>query len=113
MNMLSTFCATKAADRIAGVDIDQLLRSIGEASANESSTVLFGLLLSAQEVLAQAYANGRLLTSAERTLLTTYRGMNDHARGQIIMAALTGTEHSPRQCPDLALMSTNSRGGAQ
>lgn len=44
-------CITPA--RVDRIDVAQLLHAIGEASANDSSTALFGLLLSAQEVLAQ------------------------------------------------------------
>lgn len=38
--------------QIDGVDVEQLLREIGEASARTSAVALFGLLLSAQRVLA-------------------------------------------------------------
>lgn len=39
------------APRIDGVDVVQLLRDIGEASAQESSLELFRLCLGAQQVL--------------------------------------------------------------
>ena len=38
--------------RVDGVDVAQLLRDIGEASANESAIELFRLCLGAQRVLA-------------------------------------------------------------
>lgn len=38
--------------RVDGVDVAQLLRDIGEASARESSVELFRLCLGAQRVLA-------------------------------------------------------------
>jgi hypothetical protein len=38
--------------RVDGIDVAQLLRDIGEASANESSVELFRLCLGAQRVLA-------------------------------------------------------------
>lgn len=38
--------------RVDGVDVVQLLRDIGEASASESSVELFRLCLGAQRVLA-------------------------------------------------------------
>lgn len=38
---------------IDGIDVEQLLREIGEASARTNAVALFGLLLSAQRVLAQ------------------------------------------------------------
>lgn len=41
-----------SAPRVDGVDVGQLLRDIGEASANESAIELFRLCLGAQRVLA-------------------------------------------------------------
>ena len=38
--------------RVDGVDVAQLLRDIGEASANQSAVELFRLCLGAQRVLA-------------------------------------------------------------
>lgn len=42
---------------VDGVDVAQLLRDIGEASANESSVELFRLCLGAQRVLARVISN--------------------------------------------------------
>lgn len=39
--------------RVDGIDVGQLLREIGEASAQESSVELFRLCLDAQRVLQQ------------------------------------------------------------
>lgn len=39
--------------RVDGIDVGQLLRDIGEASAQESSVELFRLCLGAQRVLEQ------------------------------------------------------------
>ena len=47
--------AAVEAPRVDGVDVAQLLRDIGEASAQESSVELFRLCLGAQRVLS-AYA---------------------------------------------------------
>jgi len=41
-----------SAMQVDGVDVAQLLRDIGEASANESAVELFRLCLGAQRVLA-------------------------------------------------------------
>lgn len=40
--------------RLAGTDVSQLLRDIGEASANTSQVELFRLCLAAQRLLTQA-----------------------------------------------------------
>lgn len=44
---------------VDGVDVDQLLRDIGEASARESSIELFRLCLCAQRVLQQVVGDRR------------------------------------------------------
>lgn len=46
-----------AEPRVAGVDVAQLLRDIGEASAQESSVELFRLCLGAQRVLQQVLSD--------------------------------------------------------
>lgn len=43
--------------RVDGVDVGQLLRDIGEASAQESSIELFRLCLGAQRVLQQVLSD--------------------------------------------------------
>jgi len=43
--------------RVDGVDVAQLLRDIGEASANQSAVELFRLCLGAQRVLAAVVDN--------------------------------------------------------
>jgi hypothetical protein len=58
MNMLSTVPATAGIDRIAGIDVDQLLRDLGEASVRTSPVELFRLCLSAQRVLVQVVPSG-------------------------------------------------------
>lgn len=45
------------APRVDGVDVAQLLREIGEASAQESSLELFRLCLGAQRVLQQVLSD--------------------------------------------------------
>lgn len=58
MSMLFTVPATAGIDRIAGIDVDQLLRDLGEASACTSPIELFRLCLSAQRVLVQVTPSG-------------------------------------------------------
>jgi len=43
--------------RVDGIDVAQLLREIGEASAQESSVELFRLCLGAQRVLQQVLSD--------------------------------------------------------
>ncbi len=46
---------SKQIRRLAGTDVSQLLRDIGEASANTSQVELFRLCLAAQRLLIQAH----------------------------------------------------------
>lgn len=48
----STTPVGAAVQRVDGVDVAQLLRDLGEASANQSAVELFRLCLGAQRVLA-------------------------------------------------------------
>lgn len=45
-----------AGPRVDGIDVAQLLRDLGEASAANSAVDLFGLCLNAQRVLACVHA---------------------------------------------------------
>ena len=104
MTKLSTVPATAGAARVAGIDIDQLLRSIGEASADDDSTALFGLLLDAQQVLAQVQADrARAATQREATLSATYHTLNDTGRGYLLGMARQLQKSFPRQHVTLAL----------
>ena len=47
-----TTLSSNVGPRVDGVDVAQLLRDIGEASASESAVELFRLCLGAQRVLA-------------------------------------------------------------
>lgn len=47
-----------AGPRIDGIDVAQLLRDLGEASAASSAVDLFGLCLNAQRVLVCVHASG-------------------------------------------------------
>jgi hypothetical protein len=113
MTTLSTVPATAGTARIAGIDIDQLLRSIGEASANDGSTALFGLLLSAQQVLAQVQASrARAATQREAALSATYHTLNDAGQEWLIGMARQLQRGFPRQRVALAVVKTD-RGGVQ
>lgn len=111
MSMLSTILATTGTDRVAGIDVAKLLRDIGEASANNSSTALFGLLLSAQQVLAQVQADsGRAVTLDEAALLSAYRAMSDRAQREVIAAARAGAQQFPHRPSGLILVSIRQFG---
>ena len=49
--------AGRETPRVDGIDVGQLLRDIGEASAQESSVELFRLCLGAQRVLQQVLSD--------------------------------------------------------
>ena len=48
-----------AGPRVDGIDVGQLLRDLGEASAASNAVDLFGLCLNAQRVLEYVHAGGR------------------------------------------------------
>lgn len=111
MSMPSTIPATTGTERVAGIDVAKLLRDIGEASANNSSTALFGLLLSAQQVLAQVQADsGRAVTLDEAGLLSAYRAMSDQAQREVVTAARAGAQQFPRRQSGLILVSIRQFG---
>lgn len=114
MTTLFTVPATVGAARVAGIDIDRLLRSIGEASANDSSTALFGLLLSAQHVLAQVQAGSLAIrTPHEAALSATYHAMSDTGQDRLVSYARQLQKRFPRQRAALTLVSTSSEEGAR
>ncbi|WP_296946820.1 hypothetical protein [uncultured Massilia sp.] len=97
MTTFRTVPGSQGAERITGFDVDQLLRSIGKACANDGSTALFGLLLGAQQILGQVKADSRrAVTLDEVALLSAYRAMSDHARREVITAARASAERYPR-----------------
>jgi hypothetical protein len=97
--------------RIAGIDIDKLLCSIGEASANDGSTALFGLLLSAQQVLAQVQADrARSATQRESALSATYHTLNDAGQEWLIGFARQLQEGFPRQRAALTVVKPEQYG---
>jgi hypothetical protein len=58
MNNQHSQFAGAAGPRVDGIDVAQLLRDLGEASAASSAVDLFGLCLNAQRVLAWMHAGG-------------------------------------------------------
>lgn len=58
MNTLHTKNVDAPGPRVDGIDVAQLLRDLGEASASNSAIDLFGLCLDAQRVLACVHASG-------------------------------------------------------
>ena len=57
--MLNSSTVPAVPARVDGIDVAQLLRDIGEASASESSVELFRLCLCAQRVLQQVVGDRR------------------------------------------------------
>jgi hypothetical protein len=114
MSMLSTVPATAGTDRIAGIDVGQLLRDLGEASANDSSTALFCLLLSAQRVLMASSANATGTRSPdEATVLASFNGMDDDGRNRLASFSRQMQKRFPRQRANLTLVLTSRQGGAR
>ena len=58
MNNQRPQLAGAAGPRVDGIDVAQLLRDLGEASAANSAIDLFGLCLDAQRVLVGMFAKG-------------------------------------------------------
>ena len=114
MTMLSTVPATAGTSRIAGNDIARLLHAIGEASANDSPTALFGLLLSAQQVLAQVQADrARSTTQRESALSATYHTLNDAGQDWLIGFAMQLQKRFTRQRAALTLVQSGRDGSSR
>lgn len=94
-----------AGPRVDGIDVAQLLRDLGEASAASSAVDLFGLLLAAQQVLVRVHAGSMAANTADETaLLAAYRMLKDVHRGDLLgMAQILAQDH-PRARPVLALV---------
>jgi len=95
MTTFTTAPISPGAARIAGIDVDQLLHDIGEASAQGSSTALFGLLLSAQRVLVQVSAGVRPKPAETRMDAVSHGGVGG-AHGH------RGTRLSDADCAAMA-----------
>jgi hypothetical protein len=114
MTTLPTAPATAGTARIAGIDVAELLHSIGEASANDGSTALFGLLLNAQQVLAQVQADrARSATQRESALSATYHTLNDVGQEWLIGFARQLQKGFPRQRVTLTLARSGRERGSR
>jgi hypothetical protein len=92
--------------RIDGVDVDRLLRDIGEASASTSAVDLFGLCLVAQRVLARVTA-GPGSAPDEGELVAAFRAMDDSARSDMLSVMESVATANPRRPPVALAMVPN------
>jgi hypothetical protein len=114
MNTLSTVPAIAGSARIDGIDVARLLHDIGEASASDSNTALFGLLLGAQQVLAQVQADrARSATERESALSATYHTLNDAGQEWLIGFARQLQKGFPRQRVTLTLAQSGRERGSR
>ncbi|TQK00163.1 hypothetical protein [Herbaspirillum sp. SJZ107] len=94
--------------RVDGIDVAQLLRDLGEASAASSAVDLFGLCLSAQRVLERVHATTSSPAAgtswAEAELLGSYRAMSDDGRSRLVSMARRIQKPFARQRPGLMLI---------
>jgi hypothetical protein len=95
---------------VDGIDVAQLLRDIGEASASTNPVDLFGLCLGAQRALAGLLASrSASATPAEAALLASYRAMNDDGQPRLVSLAKHVQKRFVRQQPALALVPRSQR----
>lgn len=112
MATLTTIPAKAGATCVDGIDVAQLLRDMGEASAATSAVDLFGLLLAAQRVLVAVQASSaRTMTPRESLLLATYHAMSDAGQDRLASVAGHMLERFPRRRAALTLVPTNGPGG--
>ena len=88
---------------VDNIDLAQLLRDLGEASAMSSAVDLFGLCLRAQRVLAQLDACGTPLPM-EAQMLGYFRAMRDDCQPDALCMMQSLADASPRQRPTLTLV---------
>lgn len=108
MSMLTTIPAKAGTTRVDGIDVNQLLQAIGEASASASAVDLFGLLLVAQRVLI---AGGTSIDADEAALLASARAMNGAGRNRLAGVAKQMQKRFPHQRATLTLVHPHQRGG--
>jgi hypothetical protein len=114
MTTFTTVPVSPGATHVAGIDVDQLLRAIGESSAKDSSTVLFGLLLSAQRVLAQVQDGGVCATTQrESALWATYHTLNDAGQDWLVGFAMQLQKRFARQRAALTLVQSGRDGSSR
>lgn len=96
--------------RFDGVDVTQLLRDLGEASAASSAVDLFGLCLTAQRLLVCMHAAGCAVGAGnnppnEAAWLAAFRKMDDRSRENMLPAMQAIAEDFPQRSPvSLALV---------
>jgi hypothetical protein len=104
MTKLTTVPAKAGTLCVDGIDVDKLLRDIGEASASSNAVDLFDLLLVAQRVLGAVKASGAPRTPAEAQLLAAYRATDDDGQIDTLAAVEAVARVCPRRRPVLALV---------
>jgi len=112
MNTRYLQIAAAADARVDSIDVAQLLRDLGEASASSSAVDLFGLCLRAQRVLEQADARG---VAAEVRVLSCFRAMSDECRAEVLCMLESLADAYPRRRPTLTLVrpGQSSLGGSR
>jgi hypothetical protein len=88
---------------VDSIDMGQLLRDLGEASANNNAVDLFALCLRAQHVLAQLDACGTPLPM-EAQVVGYFRGMQDDCQPDALSMMQSLAVAYPRQRPTLTLV---------
>ena len=101
MNTRYLHIAAQADPRVDSIDVAQLLRDLGEASASSSAVDLFGLCLRAQRVLVQADAH---VVTAETRVLGYFRAMSDECRAEVLCMLESLADAYPRRRPTLTLV---------
>jgi hypothetical protein len=99
---------------VDSIDMAQLLRDLGEASADNNAVDLFALCLRAQRVLAQVAACGAPLP-VEAQVLGYFRGMRDDCQPDALSMMQSLADAYPRQRPTLTLVrpDLDSLGGSR
>ena len=95
------------------IDMVQLLRDLGEASADNSAVDLFALCLRAQRVLAQMAFGAPLPIEAQ--VLGYFRAMRDDCHPDALRMMQSLADAYPRQRPTLTLVQPDlgSLGGSR
>jgi hypothetical protein len=91
--------------RLTGIDVAQLLRDIGEASANTSPLELFRLCLDAQHILSQLDTGAaETPTQDEAKLLADFRATDTWGRAFMRRLARQQATRDTQQRPTLTLV---------
>lgn len=108
MSGLHLQLAGAAALHVDGIDMAQLVRDLGAASAASKSDDLLRLCLTARRVLAYMYVDGTGVNASEEAAwLTAFRNMDICARSNSLSAMQAIAENFPRRSlVSLALVPT-------